>query len=243
MLARDLFPTSHVLLVPFCVAIFSVTLAEASVSHVPPPRAELDPGPPPLERAPERARRPVALVSELRLSIPTCQSGPAAEPCRALVPAVGAGLVALYRPYPYFSFGAGFSYSRANATAHGDGLLDGELFSIGAVGRVYVYEEGAFDPYLELELGYGSLTTTFTTEGARYEESAFGPLARVGGGLDFVVLANLELGGAVGFTHLLLERGERCAAEYCARGSAPGGAMVGAFTAGLRATVILGAPL
>jgi hypothetical protein len=124
------------------------------------------------------------------------------------------------------------------------GLLDGELFSVGAFGRVYFYEEGAFDPYLELELGYGSLSTTFTnTSGAHTEDSAFGPMARVGGGLDFVVLKNLELGGAVGFTHLLLERGKRCTSEGCARGSAPGGAMMGALTVGLRATVAFGAPL
>jgi hypothetical protein len=184
------------------------------------------------------------VVSELTLSLPTCQSGAAAEPCRALVPAFGAGLVALYRPYPYFSFGAGFSFSRASATHHDDGLLDGELFSVGAFGRVYFYEEGAFDPYLELELGYGSLTTTFTSpSGARAEDSAFGPVARVGGGLDFAVLTNLELGGAIGFTHLLLERGEHCEVAGCARGGAPAGAMLGALAFGLRATVVFGAPL
>ncbi len=159
------------------------------------------------------------------------------------MPAFGAGLVGLYRPYPYFSFGAGFSYSRANETYDG-GLLDGELFSVGAFGRVYFYEEGVFDPYLELELGYGSLTTTFTSsDGGRSEDSAFGPLARVGGGLDFLVLPNLELGGSVGFTHLLLDRGEHCNIEVCEQGSAPGGAMLGALTVGLRATVALGASL
>src|SRR5262245_46628676 len=112
MRARDLFPTWRILLgVVFRVAIFSVTHGPASAADVPPPRPEHDQGPPPLERAPERARRPVALASELLVSLPTCQSGARAEPCRALVPAFGAGLAALYRPYPYFSFGAGFSYS------------------------------------------------------------------------------------------------------------------------------------
>jgi hypothetical protein len=223
--------------------LLAATPVRAELNHVPPPRAEIDQGPPPFERAPERARRPVALMSEFLLSLPTCQSGAPAERCRALVPAVGAGFAALYRPYPYFSFGTGFSYARANAT-HAGGLLDGELLSLGAWGRVYFYEEGAFDPYLELELGYGSHTTTFSGKGGtRSEDSAFGPMSRVGGGVDFMMLENLELGGAVGFTHLLIERGEHCGANGCIRGSAPGGAMLGALAVGLRATVLLGAPL
>ena len=247
MLARDLFPRTLVLsLVRACAILVALLLgagARASTDTVPPPRSEIDEGPPPFERPPERARRPVALVSEFLLALPTCQSGAAAEPCRALVPAIGAGFTALYRPYPYFSFGAGFSYARATATPPA-GLLDGELFSVGAWGRVYFYEEGAFDPYLELELGYGSHTTALSAPGgARTEDSAFGPMTRVGGGLDFAVLTHLELGAAVGFTHLLVERGEHCGMEGCARGSAPNGAILGALALGLRATVLLGAPL
>ena len=247
MRTRDLFPKSllRAVLRAFAafVALFAGAPVWAATDHVPPPRAEIDQGPPPFERPAERARRPVALVSEFLLSLPTCQSGAAAEHCRALVPAVGAGFIALYRPYPYFSFGAGFSYARATAT-HADGLLDGELLSLGAWGRVYFYEEGAFDPYLELELGYGSHTTTLSgVDGERTEDSAFGPMTRVGGGLDVAVLTHLELGAAVGFTHLLIERGEHCGLEGCARGGAPGGAMLGALALGLRATVLLGAPL
>ena len=171
-----------------------------------------------------------------------CRGGGFLEHCPLLGPAAGATLAALHRPNPFFAFGVGVSYSRAGADPE-DGLVESELYAVGARGRVYFHEEGAFDPYLELELGYGSLTTTFATAGARTEDSAFGPMARVGGGLDFVVLTNLELGGAVGFTHLLLERGEHCTKEACARGGAPGGAMVGALAVGLRATVVLGAPL
>ena len=247
MRARDLFPNSRYVCVLRALAVFVTFLAggraRAAPGHVPPPRAEIDQGPPPLERAPERARRPVALVSEGLLSLPTCQSLAGAEHCRALVPAVGVGFTALYRPYPYFSFGAGFSYARATAT-HAGGLLEGELLTGGAWGRVYFYEEGAFDPYLELMLGYGSNTTTLSgAGGAQSEASAFGPTTRVGGGIDVAVLSHLELGAAVGFAHLLIERGEQCKADGCVRGSAPGGAMLGALSIGLRATVLWGAPL
>jgi hypothetical protein len=227
----------------FLFVLASASAARAENDRVPSPRLEIDAGPPPLPRAPEHARRPVELASELALSLPTCQSGADAERCAALAPALGAGLLALYRQNPYFAFGAAFSFSRSSSAQAG-GLLDGETLAIGAVGRVYLYEEGAFDPYLELELGYGSLRTTLVSAGgARYEDSAFGPSARVGGGLDFVVLPSLELGAAVGFSHLLLERGRACQGERCTAGSAPSAAMVGALTLGLRATVLLGKPL
>jgi hypothetical protein len=240
-------PGPHFRWIFLSVWIFLAVLATASTAEadgrVPPPRPEVDAGPPPLPRAPEHARRPVELASELALSLPTCQSGAEAERCAALAPALGAGLAALYRQNPYFAFGAGVSFSRASS-AYAGGVLDGETFAVGAVGRVYLYEEGAFDPYLELELGYGSLRTTLVgAGGARYEDAAFGPTARVGGGLDFVVMPSLELGAALGFSHLLLERGEECARGRCTAGSAPSGAMVGALVLGLRATVLLGKPL
>jgi len=228
---------------------FLALLAYASplrgeIGHVPPPRPDVDQGRAPLLRAPEHARKPVEVVSELTLSLPTCRSGAESERCTALDPALGGGLAVLHRPNPYFAFGAALAYSRATTSAHAEGALDGEMFGVGAHGRVYLYETGAFDPYLELELGYGSLRTTLVTVGgARYEDAAFGPTARVGGGADFVVLPSLELGGAFGFTHLLLERGERCAAERCVAGSAPSGAMVGAVVFGLRATLTVGGPL
>jgi hypothetical protein len=216
--------------------------ARAEVGYVPPPRPELDPGPPPLPRAPEHARKPFELVTEVGAFFPTCQAGPGAERCRALAPAYGAGLTALHRAYPYFAFGGAVSYARAQSRASA-GSLEGALIAAGAVGRVYLYEEGAFDPYLELELGYGSLRTTLVDhDGARREDRAFGPMARVAGGLDFIVLPALELGGALGFTHLLLERGEQCAAGSCVSGGAPSGAMVGALAFGLRAKLVLGAP-
>jgi hypothetical protein len=158
------------------------------------------------------------------------------ERCAALAPAAGAALLALHRPNPFFAFGAAVSYARSNAL-HDDGRFEGELFAVGALGRVYFHEEGPFDPYLELELGYGSLSTTFVeASGARREDAAFGPNARVGGGLEFSVLPSLRLGGSLGFSQLLFDHGAACRAESCA----PAGPMVGALGLGLRATVLFG---
>jgi hypothetical protein len=168
-------------LIAFAFVLTHTRFAPAEVDHVPPPRREVDLGPAPHLRAPEHARKPVAVVTELALSLPTCEGGGAMGRCTALDPAVGGGLAALYRQNPYFAFGAGVAYARSSGS-HVRGALDGEILRLGAEGRVYLYEFGAFDPYLELELGYGSLRTTLVTvEGAHYEDAAFGPTARVGG--------------------------------------------------------------
>ena len=244
MCVARLFPKCPILraLFAFLLVLAWVPSARAEVGRVPPPRPALDLGPPPLPRAPEHARKPFELVSEIAALFPTCQGGPGAERCRALAPAYGAGLAALHRAFPYFAFGGAVSYARAKSRARA-GALEGALLAAGAVGRVYLYEDGAFDPYLELELGYGSLRTNLVDhDGIQHEDRAFGPMARVAGGLDFIVLPALELGGALGFTHLLLERGERCAAGACVSGGAPSGAMLGALAFGLRAKLVLGAP-
>jgi hypothetical protein len=224
----------------FLAALACAATARGEVGRVPPPRLERDAGPPPLPRSPEHGRRPVELLSEVGLLLPTCHDDFFAERCAALAPAVGALLVALHRPNPFFAFGAGVSYSRSSAAREG-GVLEGEFLAVGASGRVYFFEEGAFDPYLELELGYASLKTTLT-EGSvvRREDAAFGPGARVAGGLEFFVLPSLRLGGAFGMSQLLLDHGTACAAGRCVTGGTPSGALVGALGLGLRATVMLG---
>lgn len=220
----------------FIAALACASSARAETAGVPPPRPERDAGPPPLPRAPEHGRRPVELVSEVGVALPTCWGDVFLERCTMLDPAVGATLVALHRPSPFFAFGVGASYSRAGADGE-DGSNGSELFNAGAWGRVYFHEEGAFDPYLELELGYVSLRTTFVeVSGAQRVDSVFGPSARVGGGIDLSVLPSLRLGGSVGFSYLMLGRGTECVSASCP----PSFAMTGALGAGLRATVLLG---
>jgi hypothetical protein len=149
----------------------------------------------------------------------------------------------LHRPVPYFAFGGAFAYARARSVGDA-GPLAGELFAGGAVGRVHLYEAGGFDPYLELELGYGRLRTTLRPASSeRHDQLAFGPMARASGGFDFVVTPALVLGGAVGFRHLVLARGSECARGGCRSGGPPGGATLGGLVFGLRATLALGAPL
>jgi hypothetical protein len=229
---------------PALLIVAIATVARGEIGHVPPPRPEIDAGPPPLLRAPEHARRPFAFAPELSLALPLCEGGPGAEPCAALGPALGGSLSGLYRIYPYFAFGARASYFRSSGSAGGESALGGEVIDGAAAGRVYFYESGAFDPYLELDLGYGSLDTSFVDAGGkRHQLSAFGPTARVSGGLDFVVSESLEVGGSFAFSHLVLASGQRCETTQCDNGSTPYGAAVGALALSLHATLTLGEPL
>ena len=211
-----------------------------------PPRA---PPPPPLEtetaalaRAPERARRPVEVVPEANLLLPSCEDG--AAHCDALGPSYGLGVSALYRPSPYFGFGGTATYARTGSALAGVGSLRAEAVGLGVVMRVYLLERGALDPYLELALGYGSFQTAFVEpDGARARDSAFGPSARAGGGLDYVTSESWRIGFAAGFSSLVLGRREQCRAGFCELGTATSAAMTGALVASLRVTLLLGDPL
>jgi hypothetical protein len=223
----------------FLLVLARTPCARADASRVPPPRAEIDAGPPPLPRTPELARRPFAVASELAWSLPTCRDGSHGAHCNVLAPAFGGGVALLHRPLPYFAFGGAFAVARATG-----GGAEGELLAGGALGRVYFYESGAFDPHLELELGYGSLRTTLPSAAREpREERSFGAMARAGGGLDFVVLPALELGASLGYRQLVFERLATCASGACRAGAAPSGALTGALVVGLRATLVFGAPL
>ncbi|HEX6275062.1 MAG TPA: hypothetical protein VFZ53_18600 [Polyangiaceae bacterium] len=219
----------------FLLVLSEPSHARANEGRVPPPRDEIDAGPPPLPRAPERARRPFALAAALDASLPAC--GHAFRGCGT--PTFGAGGAIFHRPLPYFAFGAALGFARA-AQSRLDPTLERELIAGGALGRVYFYEEGAFDPYLELELGYASLRTLASTAGGFRESRAFGPMARAGGGIDFVVLPGLALGGALGYRQLVFET---CASRACRAGAGPLGGTAGAIVLGVRATFVLGAPL
>jgi hypothetical protein len=209
------------------------------------------PPPPPLEvetaafaRAPERSRRPVEVVPEASVSLSSCAGGDGRERCEALGPGLGLGVAALYRANPYFAFGGAVTAARRGGRLSGAGELSGEELGLFLLGRVYLLEEGDLDPYLELALGWSSFrTTTSYLGGARFEDSAFGPSARAGGGVDYVVSDDVRLGVGAALGALVLGRTERCGAGICETGSATGGAMNGALVASLRLTWLLGDPL
>lgn len=184
--------------------LFLTWLGLATALAGPPPLRDDEPLPWP--RAPELARSPVELLPTFRVSLPFCSSASARDGYAALGPALGGELSTLYRPTPYFAFGASASYSVAHGSLSG-APLSAKSLALGISARVYLLEAGELDPYLEGLLGWGSLTTTLTPPGGLVQgESAFGPLGRSGGGIDWLLSPRVKLGITAGLGVLLLER-------------------------------------
>jgi hypothetical protein len=167
--------------------IFLALLAPIEASAGPPLLRDAEPLP--LPRAPELARRPVELSPALTASLALCRARDARDACRALGPAFGGELSALYRPSPYFAFGGSFGYARASATLRGRELTR-ETTSLALVGRVYLLEAGVVDPYLEGQVGW-----------------AAAPFGRAGGGVDCFVGRGAKIGVLAGYSEVGLERG------------------------------------
>jgi hypothetical protein len=165
---------------------FLAVLAPLTASAALPPLRDAEPLP--LARAPELARRPVELTAAATASLALCRSGDQST-CRGLGPAYGGELAALFRPTPYFAFGGSFGYSRADRTLR-DHALTLETTALAMVGRAYLLEEGAVDPYLEGLVGW-----------------AGAPFARAGGGVDWFVGPGVKVGVLAGYSELMLGRG------------------------------------
>jgi hypothetical protein len=193
------------------------------------------------------------VTPEATVALLNCVGGAGSERCRALGPAFGAGVFALYRPTPYFAFGGLFSYSWSTGTLPAAGAqatgpaetaeVSTENWGLSLAGRVYLLEAGYLDPYLELCFGYASFRTTFSAAGSRSEDAAFGPSARAGGGVDAVLAEGLRLGVAGGYSELVFGRGERCRAGGCSVTSPAGGAVRGGWLGSVRVTLLFGDPL
>ena len=183
--------------------LFLAGLGLAAALAGPPPLRDDEPLPWP--RAPELARSPVELLPVFRLSLPFCHDASAREGCHSLGPAVGGELATLYRPTPYFAFGAAASYAVAHGSLSG-APLTAKTLALGVSARVYLLEAGALDPYLEGLLGWSSLTTTLMPPGAlARSESELGPLGRTGGGVDWLLSPRVKVGVTAGLDVLLLE--------------------------------------
>lgn len=105
--------------------------------------------PPPLDEAPEPERSSVELVASAGAAMPESRgAAPAGE-----VPAgTELAVLGLYRPSPYFACGAVLRFNALRLSSAAEPSDDRDVFA-GAVGRLYFRESGAWEPYLELDLG------------------------------------------------------------------------------------------
>lgn len=193
--------------------------AQASAEHAPPPPIILSRPPAPELPAPEYARRPFELTSELLLGFPSCTEGSSDnQRCDGLSAGPGLGVSALWRPSPYFAFGgtfsaSGFVWRPEPSSGLAEASAGGQFF--GLLGRVYFYDHGRVEPYLELGLGSGSLGTSAREAGAQYRERASGVALYTGGGLEFYLSRHVRLGPAFDWTRFRVQRLERCGEARC----------------------------
>jgi hypothetical protein len=220
------------------VTLLSVALAAPAAAQSPP--LLRDPEPSALPRAPERLRAPIELVPQGVVTLPMCRSGSDAERCGSLGPGFGPELAGFYRPSPYFAFGGSFGYSRAQGSFRG-AALSSSLIEASIVGRVYLLEQGAFDPYLEALVGWASERVTLAwPSGYNDADSGFGPFGRAGGGVDWFVGSGVKLGVFGAYDELAFVGGARCRAGQCATDGVPSSLLRGAVTLGVGISVLLG---
>ncbi len=217
--------------------------------HEPPPRIALANAPGPELPGPAYEPRPFELTPELLLGFANCADGSASDArCTGLAPGPGLGATALWRVSPYFAFGAavaeqGFRFSPASATGLHQARARGGFY--GLLGRVYFFDHGLVEPYLELGIGGGSLgTSAREADGIRYDETAGGGALRVGGAVEFFLSRHVRVGPAFDWTRFELLHLRRCSSSGCSgldEGDYSHG--TGFTSLSLRVTLALGAGL
>lgn len=175
--------------------------------------------PAPLPEEPEYTRRSVEIVLDLGLGVPHCASGEDSDyRCSGVGGGLSLGLTALWRVTPMFAWGGTLEVAGFRNEPEDPDYTDaraGAVF-LGITGRVYFYEEGRFEPFVELGLGGGALGTRqdepTATGPTGYEETGAGPAMRGGIGFDFHLSRTLRLGPALSVTHVFVDKIRRCKA-------------------------------
>ena len=104
----------------------------------------------------------------------------------------------------------------------------------GVVGRVYFADEGAWDPYVALTLGAGTLELRGAANEPRESTSGLG--ARVAGGVDYVFGSHWRLGPTASFAHWVAWTEASCSGDVCRDEAAIYGRLLGFATLGFRVT-------
>ena len=197
----------------------------------------------PFARARELPRRPFELGASFSALLPSCGAGSIdSRGCSSVHPSGGVDLAFVYRVTPFF--GVGLEGVVSGLRGDGGGPLSAAGGSVrfgGVLGRVYFADGGAWDPYLALTLGAGTLTLPDPQGDSRAATTGLG--ARVAGGVDYLLGSHLRLGPTAGFAHWLAWSEQDCARDVCRRQSLAYGRLLGFATLGLRLTGTFGESL
>jgi len=237
--------------VPSMARIVAVCLASSGVStvaraeHAPPPPIVQGAPPAPELPAPEYARRPFELTAELLLGLPNCAIGSSYnQRCDGIAAGPGFGATALWRPSPYFALGGtvsalSFGFRPTQGAGLSQGSADGHFW--GLLTRLYFFDQGSFEPYLELGMGSAGVATRAQEADAEYEENSAGLAFRVGGGLEFYLGRHVRLGPAFDWTRFNVGQMRRCGQSRCVDlDRASYGHGIGFSSVSLRLSVLLG---
>jgi opacity protein-like surface antigen len=153
------------------------------------------------------------------LGLPNCVMGSAYnQRCEGVAPGPGLGATALYRPSPYFGFGGtlsslSFGFRPSAGSGLSAGSADGYFW--GLLTRLYFFDHGLFEPYLELGVGRAGVATRAFEADAEYREDSAGLAFRVGGGVEFYAGRHLRLGAAYDWTRFNVRQVRRCGQARC----------------------------
>ena len=130
----------------------------------------------------------------------------------------GFGLTALWRPSPYFALGGtftwlNFAFRPTQGSGFEHGTANGHFW--GLLGRVYFFDHGPVEPYLELGMGSAAVGTSAREQGDEYRESSAGLAFRVGGAIEFSLSRHVRLGPAYDWTRFNAEAVRRCGQARC----------------------------
>ena len=237
--------------VPSMARIIALCLACCGVSriaraeHAPPPPIALDAAPAPELPPPELARRPFELTAELLFGLPNCAVGSSYnQRCDGVEAGPGFGATALWRPSPYFALGGtvsalSFRFRPTQGSGLSQGSADGHFW--GLLTRLYFFDHGLFEPYLELGMGSVGVATRAQESDAEYQESSAGLAFRVGGALEFYLGRYVRLGPAFDWTRFNVRQMRRCGQAGCMDlDQASYGHGIGFSSVSLRLSVLLG---
>jgi opacity protein-like surface antigen len=231
-----------------CLALAFACVGTSTPAHAqpaPPPPIVLDTPPAPELPPPDYARRPFELTAELLLGLPDCTVGSSYnERSESIAAGPGFGATVLWRPSPFFAFGGtvsalSFGFRPSAGSALAQGSADGHFW--GLLGRVYFFDRGLLEPYLELGIGSAGVATRAREADAAYQESSAGLAVRAGGGIELYLSRHLRLGPAYDWTRFDVQQMRRCGQGRCADlDHARYGHGVGFSSVSLRLSVLLG---
>jgi hypothetical protein len=200
-------------------------------SFGPPPThsAIVNDSPLPFARSPELRRRPYELTLSPSVFLPGCGDGSIdGRGCASVALGSGVEAALLYRVVPFFAVGVEGLLAGFGGAGHGAlSSIGGDARFFGVVGRAYFADNGPWDPYASLSIGYGELELA----GAG-TTSGWG--GRIAGGIDYLLGSHLRVGPTLGFAHLLVWEEEQCQGGSCSERPLPYGRLLAFTTLGVR---------